>query len=346
MYEILKQDRGIWELFTGQKECSSGQADRHQRLIYASNKDRDILNPVASQFLVEHGFEAKYPDGKKFAVCLTHDVDDIYPPLSHIILSSLCYVKKFDFNGLKSLLGWRRRGKEGSPYWNFREIMELEKKYNARSSFFFLATDKDIRRTRYDPAELQDELRCIAASGWEVGLHVGYYSYDRLEEIKKEKRKLEVLLDREVVGCRNHYLRFKTPDTWRLLAEAGLKYDTTYGCSDAVGFRNGMCHPFKPFDFQLDREINILEIPLVIMDCTLFSLVKSFPEAWEIAQRLIATVAGRRGVLTLLWHNNVFTCPFREGWKELYEKILRECYRREAWLTSAGEIWRWCISGC
>jgi hypothetical protein len=38
---------------------------------------------------------------------------------------------------------------------------------------------------------------------------------------------LESVLEKEVVGFRNHFLRFRIPDTWELLSKAGFKYDTT-----------------------------------------------------------------------------------------------------------------------
>jgi peptidoglycan/xylan/chitin deacetylase (PgdA/CDA1 family) len=242
---------------------------------------------------------------------------------------------------LKGQLFWRYKGKENSPYWNFKEIMQLEEKYGAKSSFYFLAIDRDIRRFRYNIEDLENELGFIVDKGWEVGLHGGYYAYNSLEEMEKEKRRLEKVLGKDVIGYRNHYLRFKVPDTWELLAKAGFKYDTTFGYEDIVGFRNGMCHPFEPFNLNSNKEINILEIPLIIMDGALFGSAKSFEEAWETTRRLIDTVEKYKGVITLLWHSNNFNCAFRDKFIKLYEKILKYCYDKNAWMTSGNAIWRW-----
>lgn len=294
----------------------------------------DILNctPV-------NNFE--YPENKKFAVCLTHDIDDVYPPCSHTILSSLCHIKNLDFNGLKKQLFWKDKGKESSPYWNFKEIMKLENKYDGKSSFYFLSTDKDIHRFRYNIEELENELGFIADNGCEIGLHGGYYSYNNLEYIQKEKKRLEKVAGKEVIGYRNHYLMFKFPDTWELLAKAGFKYDTTLGYSDMVGFRNGLCFPFKPFNINTNEEINILEIPLIIMDGALFSSLTSSGKAWEDAKILIDTVEKYNGVLTLLWHNSAFNCPFREKTFKFYKRILEYLYERNAWITSGENILKW-----
>ena len=341
MYEVLKQNKGLWDVFTRKEEYSPKQLDSHNRFAYAFSDYRDIFEPNVSKFLIENGLKVEYPENKKFAVCLTHDVDEIYPPLHHTILSSIYHIKNFDFNKLKDQLFWKNKGKEFSPYRNFEEIMDLEEKYGAKSSFYFLATDKDIRRFRYNIEDLENELGSIVDKGWEVGLHGGYYAYNDLEEIKKEKDRLEKVLGKDVIGYRNHYLRFKVPDTWELLAKAGFKYDTTLGYDNIVGFRNGMCHPFKPFNLNSDKEVDILEIPLNIMDGALFGSVKSSNEAWETTKKLIDTVERYNGIITLLWHNNAFNCPFRERWIRLYKKILKYCYEKNAWMTSGEEIWRW-----
>jgi peptidoglycan/xylan/chitin deacetylase (PgdA/CDA1 family) len=343
IYEKIKQNQELLDLFTRKEEYSPEQLDKYNRFTHAFSSYKNVLEPNVSKFLVENGLNLKvdYPGNKKFAVCLTHDVDEIYPPLSHTLLSSLYCVKNFNFDVLKDLLLWKNKGKEFSPYWNFKEIMDLEEKYGAKSTFHFLSIDKDIRRFRYNLEDLENELCSIVDKGWEVGLHGGYYAYNRLEEMKKEKRRLEKVLGKDVIGYRNHYLRFKVPDTWELLAKAGFKYDTTLGYSDAVGFRNGMCHPFKPFNLNSDKEIDILEIPLIIMEGALFGSVKSFEEAWVITKRLIDTVEKYNGVITILWHNDVFKCPFKDKWRKLYEKILKYCYGKNAWMTSGEEIYKW-----
>ena len=337
----IRQNGDLLNLYTRKEEYSPQQLDHHRRFVYAHSTNRDVLEPRVSKHLVDNGYQIEYPDGKRFAVCLTHDVDEIYPPLKHTLLSTLTCLKGLDFSGFKRQAFWKLHGKEQSPYWNFQEIMDLEEKYGARSSFYFLATDADIRRFRYNIEDLEGELGQIVDRGWEVGLHGGYYAYNNLEEILREKERLERALGKAVTGYRNHYLRFQVPDSWETLEKAGFGYDTTLGYPDMVGFRNGMCHPFRPYNLYTETEVNILEIPLVIMDGTLFDSVKSYDEAWDVAKRLIDTVASCNGVLTLNWHTNNFNCPFRGSWPRLYENILEQCYRKGAWMASGNEVLRW-----
>jgi peptidoglycan/xylan/chitin deacetylase (PgdA/CDA1 family) len=209
--------------------------------------------------------------------------------------------------------------------------MNLEKKYGAKSSFYFMTDGK------YNTESLKDEIKNINEQGWEIRLHIGYHSYDNIKQIKKEKKKLEDILGKKVIGCRNHRLRFKIPDSWQTLEKAGFKYDSTLGYPDMVGFRNGLCHSFNPFDLETKKEINILEISLIIMDITLFKYLKlDIVKAWKITKLFIDIVAKYNGVITILWHNTRFSGQYRH----FYKKILEYGHQKNAWLASAGEIWK------
>ncbi len=341
MHELLKQNQEVWDIFTRKEEYSPEELDKHGRFLCSESDVKSALEPAVSKYLIERGMKVEFPENKTFAVCLTHDVDDIYPPLSHSLLSSAHCLKNLDFRGSAAHLFWNFGEKKRSPYINLSQIMDLEANYGGKSSFYFIATETDPLRFRYNVEDIEDILGEIYDRGWEVGLHGGYYSYDSTEAIKNEKKRLETVLGKKILGFRNHYLRFKTPDSWEILANSGFKYDSTFGHSRSVGFRNGMCHPFRPYNLKEDREIEILEIPLIIMDVALFATSKSFEEAWEYTKNLIDTTESFNGVITLLWHNFVFGCSFRRDWVKLYEKILQYCSRRGAWITSGEEIYRW-----
>jgi len=345
--EKLKPNEEVWALFTRKEEYAPKHLDGHKRFEYAQSNYKNNLEPEASKFLIENGFRARYPDNKKFAICLTHDVDDIYPPIHHMLLSTLLSLKALDFNQLSQQVFWKFSDKWQSPYLNFRQIMEIERKFGAKSTFYFLATERDPVRFRYNIEDIADELKYIVSNGWDVGLHVGYYSFDNHQDIIKEKMRLEKAIGKEIIGCRNHYLRFKVPDTWEILAKAGFKYDATFGYTDSVGFRNGMCHPFRPFNINSNSEINIVEIPLAIMEGTFFGHMKTDPtRALATVRTMIDQVAKYNGVLTILWHNVIFGFPYRQIWADLYEEILRYCYDKNAWLTSASEVYQWyCYNG-
>ena len=82
-----------------------------------------------------------WPDGKKFAVCLTHDVDRVKKTYQYITH----FVKTKDFYHIKSFFT-----RQHDPYWNFEKIMQNEEKYGVRSTFFFLNGSKQFSVLRPD----------------------------------------------------------------------------------------------------------------------------------------------------------------------------------------------------
>lgn len=339
--ELLAEQPHLWELYSRKEEYCATQLDKHGRFTFAASKHNGIEDASVSRFLFSKGIVPQYPNGKKFAICLTHDVDDIYPPLIHTLASSVTCIKKFNIKDLVSQWSQQISKNKKSPYRNFDQIMHLEDKYNAKSTFYFMATERDLKRV-YNIKDIEDDLKAIINNGWDIGLHTGYYSYDNVEEIIQEKQRLEDMIGQQVMGCRNHYLRFNTPTTWELLARAGFKYDTTYGYPDAVGFRNGTCWPFKPYGLNNSSQIDIMEIPLNMMDGTLFGYMNlDLHQAKEKTIKLIDVVRELHGVLTVLWHNSIFNWPYRQQWAELYEWLLQYASEKDAWLTSTDEIFRW-----
>ncbi|AKB23621.1 hypothetical protein MSMTP_0152 [Methanosarcina sp. MTP4] len=336
MYKKLKENEELWDLFTRKEEYDLTFRDMYERFPYYLSSQRDIFDPRVSKFLLENGLRPQYPDEKQFAVCLTHDIDIIRPSRLYPVLeASRAFVKGNLASAIK--ISCSRINKKRNPFWNFKEIMELEAKYDAKSSFYFLTLNQGESDYNYKIEDIEDELKTISDNGWEVGLHGGHESYNNLEDIKKKKQKLEKVLGKEVVGYRNHYLKFETPNTWELLSKAGFKYDSTFGYADCAGFRNGMCHPFKPFNVNTGQQIDILEIPLTIMDSTLLKdyMRLDFKKAWELTKNLIDTVEKCNGVITILWHNT----HMQEENLEYYKKILKYCSEKNAWLTSGKEIY-------
>ena len=337
--ELLKSRPDLWDHFTRKEEYNPEFRDQYDRFPYYLSKTRDIFQPDVSRFLIDAGYKPEYPDGKKFAVCLTHDIDFVFRSISQRripVTESILDIDKNEF--LRSIKGAFNKK---SPLCNFEEIMDLEDKYGAKSSFYFLALKPGDQNYSYDIMDLKDDIRNIRDRGWEVGLHGGHEAYNSYERICEEKKRLENALGSEVVGYRNHYLHFRIPDTWEYLNHAGFMYDTTFGYGDCVGFRNGMCHPFMPYNLDREKHVGIVEIPLIVMDVSLSQAYMRLDneDALNVVRRLIDSTAECRGVFTLLWHN---TCLV-EGSPEqrMYRNILEYCSEKGAWMTSGEDIAKW-----
>lgn len=186
MIEKLKQNEKLWDLFTKKEEYNLTFSDQFERFPYYLSSERDIFNPKVSKFLVENGLRPEYPEGKKFAVCLTHDIDFAYPDRAYQIVGTAKAFARRDLTDAVKI-PFSRISKQCNIYWNFREIMALEAKYNAKSSFYFMALKPGEEDFNYRIEDLKAELRYISDHGWEVGLHGGQKSYNSFEDLVEKK---------------------------------------------------------------------------------------------------------------------------------------------------------------
>ena len=114
-------------------------------------------------------------------------------------------------------------------------------------------------------------------------------------------------------GGRQHYLRWRTPDTFQIWNDAGLDYDSTLGYADAAGFRSGTCHEHPTFNAQTGQELRLLERPLIAIECSVMDLryqnLGTTSAAYKYFKHLKDTCQHYNGQFTLLWHNNRLANP-------------------------------------
>ena len=309
------------------------------QLLYACQKS-DVS-------LVQKAF---WPDGKQFAVCLTHDVDELKKTYQYFT-RPIRHLKSGEFGRawyhINSFFTDKLFGK--NPYWTFDDIMRIENELNVKSTFFFLRETAKVnifrpatwihhaRRYDFQKPKIAELIKELASKGWEVELHGSYESYIDKNKLREEKQYLENTLGNKVYGIRQHHLNLRIPETWKYQEDIGLKYDTSLGFKGGqdIGFRWGTCFPLHPYDNG--EVMSILEIPLIIMDISLY-LSKNI---WGDCMNIVNEVEKYGGVMTLLWHHTVFNNEEYPGWAEMYERIIKVCKEKNAWITTAGEIARW-----
>lgn len=276
-----------------------------------------------------------WPDGKRFALCLTHDIDRVKKEWWHCLYY---FLKTKRIYHLRSLFPQKE-----DPYWNIERIIGIEEKYGVRSTFFILNECKTVEIFNpstyplafgnydiFDP-EIVVIIKKLYEGGWEIGVHGSYDSYISKKMLLKEKEDLERVLGWPVYGIRQHYLNLKVPETWQYQRNVGFKYDASFGHSDKVGFRDERELPFTPFD-------DFLIIPLAIMDGPLFASSKTVDDAWRKCRELIDYCEKKGALLTILWHNNRFNEMEYPGQADVYERIIAECKKRNAFIGRAIDV--------
>jgi hypothetical protein len=292
-------------------------------------------------------FKSYWPNAKEFAVCLTHDVDEVKKTYQWITRPVRSILTR-DYRSLKgqahSLLK-RFRGIE--PYWTFNDIIAIERHFHTTSTFFFLKETGKPRlfspltwnlygRTHsYTDPQVRTAISTVLDNGSEVAVHGSFYSFATPGRIAGETRELENVVHRKIAGIRQHHLNLSIPETWNYQTDAGLMYDSSIGYKNRLGFRWGTSFPFNPFNGK--DTLRIQEIPLIIMDICLFSHEDQQEACISIADQ----VENVQGLLTILWHPPVFnTMEFPEA-RDIYCRIIKGAQERGALVTNARKILKW-----
>ncbi len=336
-------------MVTRYEEVVLKDRDKHGRFTATDSlafKENFIDRPIVNEYIemlwswinnTHLGFKRKnrWAD-KDFAVCLTHDVDEIRryrrPPLFSIIRSIRQRNAKKAISIFCDYLKTKACLKQDIYHDTFDYIINLEKQYGFRSSFYFMVSGE--RYSIGDPW-LKGLMEKLKNNKFEVGIHPSGNAFNKPDVLKSEKHKLEKVAGKEIIGGRQHYLRWQVPESWSVWEVAGLQYDTTLGFADYPGFRSGICCPFKPFDIFGNRIINLWEIPLVVMDGTLIDYRKlSSDDGFKILLKLLDTVERYGGVFVLLWHNSNMTELFSPQWKKCFEKFYKLIAERNCLVSS------------
>ncbi len=272
--------------------------------------------------------EPLWPDGKRFAVSLTHDVDMVSTASTpDQVLQALRHKRATVERELE-------RGLRGTYLFS----VYPGSRSSALDCLYGLDDPCVFRGRRRTVAEL---ITILAAEGMEIGLHGGVASAFDADGLAEERRELERATGLEVTTTRQHLLRWDVRATPRAHELAGLTVDSSLGFNRDVGFRAGTSLPFRLFDVEQDRRLEVLELPLVLQDGPLLAadaLELDPSGARGVTAGLLDTVAEVGGVATVLYHPHSLADP---RFLELYRFTLDYALASGAWVAPLGEIAAW-----
>lgn len=179
---------------------------------------------------------------------------------------------------------------------------------NATSTLFVVPRRAHRRDPNYSLQNFAPILRAASQRSFPVEIHGSYTSSIEARTLLPEAAELRRTLQKSPTGNRQHWLRFgKAEDLFRSVEEAELRFDSSVGFTDQVGFRNGASFAFPPYNFQKERAHDFLEIPLAIMDGSLIEESRATSETPQfLADRVLAESRKRGwGGISILWHNPV-----------------------------------------
>jgi peptidoglycan/xylan/chitin deacetylase (PgdA/CDA1 family) len=231
-------------------------------------------------------------------IFLSHDVDwrKQGPPLEHILSRK----DRFEPELFE-------KTKPEDLYRNIPEYMEIEEKFDIRSTFFF--------RTFYengDVLDYEDDIKQLQKSNWEIGLHTDPSSIDDLDKIRLEKEKLESITGKQIIGNRVHFLNYN-PELPNKLEKLGFIYDSSLRHSkDRIDEK----------EMGYSRIHGIIEFPVTLMDAYLFTYMKireekiisEFQKTLDLGRSL-----SENNVISVIWHENVLKMKGGRVYKQILE---------------------------
>lgn len=350
-------------------ETTTRHNSHNWELLFASIERRDqAMIPILEQWLVawqkqgllhRRGTNSRWPEGKPFGLCLTHDVDQLQEYLWLERWRSLRHHQ--DAPGREKLMTVASFLKElarrigtvkprSTP--DLEQWLEVEQRHGFKSTFMFFGTPlpcphwEDAFYQYSDRIDFEgrrvtigEAMQRLSAAGWDVGLHGSCLSHTNSNLLRRERQSVEEVIGASVTSTRQHHLLCDVRKTPYAHSEAGLLTDSTFGSNVNTEFRCGTCLPFFMYDRVRDEPLPVLQIPLVIQDCPLTENLAGDEELmFRRCLELMDRVEEVGGVLTLLWHNQhradtpVFRC---------YARVLAEAAKRDAWGCSMKQLDDW-----
>jgi len=137
---------------------------------------------------------------------------------------------------------------------------------------------------------------------------------------------------------RYHFLKFLPHTDWPKISESSVKFDTSLGYAEHIGFRNSFGMPFQPYDLKAGKPYDFVESPMNVMDGTFHKYMK-VPKI-EIADRLIRFYEANSTncVFSVCWHNTYFTNYKYKGFIDQYKKILAYIYENKIECLTPDEV--------
>lgn len=198
-----------------------------------------------------------------------------------------------------------RVGRTEDPYATFVDrLAQVRDKVDRMIAFVLTRGEGRFdHAARIDHPVFVDLLKRLAVLS-EIGLHPSYESSRDERIIAREREQLGKVTGRSITTTRQHFLRWRMPDTFRALIANGFTEDHSIGFSDRIGFRAGTCTPFPWYDLERDEETQLMLYPFAVMDSALAnSTGEGLQKAVGDMKLLSNAVREVNGSFVSVWHD-------------------------------------------
>lgn len=317
-------------MLTRYEEIVVKEKDCHDRMDYVNSiaeKSNFLNRPIVNEFIellyniIKSIDDSIIKKQRVYKVIPTHDIDK---PLGMLYDSKLQILRHFagDILIRKSFKSLITRVKEclelffckgeyiNKKFETYKFIINESKKYNLKDIFFFMNSKKSKFDGNYnvDDDNIKNIFKYINKNSHFIGLHPSYLSYKSESIIQEETMDINRVLDEcnlnNIVGARQHYLKWCNPTTWQIYENADIMFDSSLTFAGKAGFRCGTCYEYSVYDLLNRKKLKLKEKPLIVMDGTLTEYMKlSYDDALKYVVYLARQCKLYNGDFIILWHN-------------------------------------------
>ena len=235
--------------------------------------------------------------------------------------------------GLKDLARFRLRslydrflvimGLRHDPFDTFKYLINRQKTSRFKFIFFFLigdysTYDKGINPNKKEFVSLIKQVGDYSS----VGLKVSYFALEDETLLKKEKIRMEDILNSNLKASRHSFSKLNLPESYRHLIDLDILEDHTMGYMNHMGFRAGTCTTFLFYDLDYEVQTPLKISPYHLMDRALLKH-KSLLDKKKALNEIIHEIKQVDGEFVPVFHNYTFgDLKTWKGFKDLFNLIL------------------------
>ncbi len=210
------------------------------------------------------------------------------------------------------------------PFDNYFQLIEWHKKYQVKSMFFFQFAQYSTYDKNVSPENNSFRYLIKAVADYStVSLSASYSSFDNIDLLKEEKKRLSNVINRPINQVRSRYNRIEMPTTYRNLVDSEFTDDYTMGYTHEIGFKAGTCTPFYFYDVAIEVQQPIKIHPFAIHDYALAN-IKSEEEAIEVMKEVYDQVKKVNGHFVTVFSNELLGGENKLKWLNLYQKAIEK----------------------
>ncbi len=319
------------------EECLPHIRDKYNRFEASESlgfKNGFLTEPVVDQWLlrIKNILSSEYPEltfkKREYQFISTIDIDNAYAYKNKGFMRMLgAYGRAFSSLNFKEVLDRTKvlLGTAKDPYDTYEFQLEIQKKYNLRTIYFFLLADYGVndKNVPFYNQEFQSLIKHLGDYA-EIGIHPGFNSNQKNDKLKTEKKRLEQIIHRSVTQSRQHFLILHLPHTYQKLIDNDIREDHSMGYAEHIGFRAGTCTPYRFYDLDLETATELTVYPFAVMEATLKYYMKLQPKEAKIhISKIVDSVKSVNGTFIGLWHNETLTNrDIWAGWRDVFTHMV------------------------